>query len=222
MSSLTQSNMRVKDQMKESLKEAGGYEVHDLTDVSIGNTTIGASSSTKGSGKSSVWDKQQSTGLIALFALLMVFVGGIASASFLYIGITSAKQDEQEQFNRRAAEVVQELKSAWEDYQVAGLWIHESCRKDCTRQDFRELYEYLKSDGLEFQAAEFIPNITQEEREQVEEEDKQWYAENYPDVVFHGLKGFEPDEESENGLSMQNRSEQPFYFPVRYGECGTR
>ncbi|CAB9516454.1 Receptor-type guanylate cyclase gcy [Seminavis robusta] len=220
MESVDGSCVRVKDHMRhnaklsECLDEESGSISHSHNASATGSMT----SVSRRQAEVAQRSKETSTRFITLFAFLVLLVGCAASACFLYLGITSAKNDEQDHFDRRATEVVQELKSAWGDYEVAGLWIHESCRKrDFTRRDFTELYEYIRSDGLTFQAAEFIPNVTHAERAQVEQEDREFYSEFYPNrVTFHGFKGFEPD--PEGGMSVQNRSQQEFYFPVRFVE----
>lgn len=152
---------------------------------------------------------------IAIFVLL---IGTLASGAFLYLGIGNSKALSKDQFDRQSTELVQELESAWHDYETAGLWVHEACRsRDVSRSQFRILYEHLIADGLDFQAAEFIPNVTKEERQEHEDESRQFYQENYPDIgtVYQGIRGLE----LVNGTSsLQSRSEQPFYFPVYYVE----
>jgi hypothetical protein len=104
-----------------------------------------------------------------LSIVFILFIGCAASAAFLGISITSAKSNQQ--FNHRARALVTEIEASWGDYENAGLWIHEACHyRNITRQEFRELYEYIRSAGLDFQAAEFIPNITNAERVAVETE----------------------------------------------------
>jgi CHASE1-domain containing sensor protein len=101
----------------------------------------------------------------------------------------------------------------------AGLWIHEACRdRNITRQKFKELYEFIRAGGLEFQAAEFVPNITSDLREEFEAEALAYYAEYYPDINYRGFVGFEPVSPGSEELSIQERSEQPFYFVVHYVE----
>ena len=126
-----------------------------------------------------------------LFALLILVIGCVASAGFLYVGIKAVQDDQDEQFIRNAADLSQRIESAWNDYEVAGLWIHEACRsRSFSRADFLVLYEYLISGGLDFQAAEFIPNVTHEEREASEAESKAYFQEQYPDIVnYVGYRG---------------------------------
>jgi hypothetical protein len=88
-----------------------------------------------------------------IVACLVVLMGAAASASFLYLGISSAKSDKLDIFERRASDTVKRIDSSWGDYEVAAKWIHESCRNwrnnGFNRTDFRILYNYLKSGGLD-------------------------------------------------------------------------
>ncbi len=52
----------------------------------------------------------------------------------------------------------------------------------------------------------------------MEAESRDYYAKNYPDIVYEGFKGFEPVSPGSTELSIQPRSEQPFYFIVNYVE----
>ena len=146
---------------------------------------------------------------------LIVVLGCAASAAFLTIGVTSAIKEQEDQFERSASDLVSKIESAWEDYVHAASIIHGRCRRrDFTRADFRELYEYITSDGLEFQAAQFDPNITHAEREYYENEARQFYKENYPHVNYTGLRGFN----TESSTKLEPRWEAPFYFPIHYME----
>jgi signal transduction histidine kinase len=68
------------------------------------------------------------------------------------------------------------------------------------------------------QAVGWIPKVSHEDREDLETEARQFYSESYPDIVYNGIMGFEPDPALESGTSIQNRSEQPFYYPVHFVE----
>lgn len=153
-------------------------------------------------------------------ASLVLLIGSIASAGFMYIGITNAHSDHEEQFDRRANELVSGIETSWTDYETAGLWIHEACHnRDATRAEFRAVYEYLSSGGLDFQAAEWIPRVPHEERGRYEADSQAFYEEHYPEVLpYLGIRGLEPDPENPGSSVMNLRSEQPFYYPVSYVE----
>ena len=141
--------------------------------------------------------------------------GTLASASFLAIGITSSVSEQEDQFERSASDLVSKIESAWEDYVHAASIIHGRCRgRDFTRQDFRNLYEYITSDGLEFQAAQFDPNISHAERDFYEQEARDFYQEYYPHVNYTGFRGFN----TEDSPSLEPRWNASFYFPIHYME----
>jgi hypothetical protein len=83
---------------------------------------------------------------------------------------------------------------------------------------FRELYDYIRSNGLDFQAAEFILNVTHNNRDEIEADAESYYAENYPDINYRGIIGFEPVSPGSDELSIQERSDQSFYFIVHHVE----
>ena len=68
-----------------------------------------------------------------MVSLLVVVLGAAACAGFLAVGITSARQDEYDQFDRRAQDLVSNIQRAWEDYVTAASWIHGRCRdRNCS------------------------------------------------------------------------------------------
>jgi len=84
-----------------------------------------------------------------------VVLGLATAAAFLGLGMTNAYAVQHEQFERSANDLVNKIQNALEDYVNAAAVIHNRCRKrNFTREDFRELYEYLIGSGLEFQAAQ--------------------------------------------------------------------
>ena len=154
-----------------------------------------------------------------LFFVLILVVGGAASAAFIAIGITASDQSQAGLFDSRSMEIASSLESSWMSYEVAGLTVHEAARsRNISRKEFRELYEYIKSTGLVFQVTSFNPNVTNAERPALEEESRQFYADNYPDLVpdYQGIVGLEPNDPKNGtaGTSIQPRSEQAYYFPV--------
>jgi hypothetical protein len=75
------------------------------------------------------------------------------------------------------------------------------------------VYDYLGASNLEFRAISFAPNVTNEQRSQLEKESEAYYQEDHPEVHYAGFVGLEPDFKSPLGMSVQPRSQQPFYFP---------
>ena len=152
---------------------------------------------------------------IWIIVSFIVVLGCATSSAFLAIGVTSAVHEQEDQFERSAADLVSKIESAWEDYVHAASVIHGRCRsRDFSRQDFRNLYEYLISDGLEFQAAQFDPNISHAERDYYEQEARDFYREYYPHIDYKGFKGFN----TEDSPSLEPRWNASFYFPIHYME----
>lgn len=52
----------------------------------------------------------------------------------------------------------------------------------------------------------------------MEAESREYYRENFPHINYQGISGFQPDENSSSGVSVQNRTEQLFYYPVHFIE----
>jgi signal transduction histidine kinase/CheY-like chemotaxis protein len=165
---------------------------------------------------------------------LIVFIGAAASAAFFSLGISSAKNDSDKQATQRATELTFAIESAAHDYELFGLWIHESCQKSfnitdvpleedsaahlgfCSRDEFKRLYDYIVSAGVEVQAIEYVPNITHSARATVEAEAKRYYQENYPHYDYTGFKRVVPD--AEPGLRIMEELDHDFYLPLHYVE----
>jgi len=150
----------------------------------------------------------------ALLSVLILVLGVATSVAFLWLGISGAQTEQERDFERDASDLVNKIESKWNGYVNAASFVHKSCRsRNFTRQDFRELYEYLVDAGLNFKAVQFDPNITHDQREQMEVEAKAYYLEKYPHVNYRGIVSFV------NGTTdTEPRSEQPFYFPIHYME----
>jgi hypothetical protein len=148
----------------------------------------------------------------ALLMLLIVILGGATAAAFLFMGINSAKKDQEDQFTRSSLNLVNKIQHAWEDYTTAAAWVHGRCRnRRFDRVEFHEMYEYLVSSGLDFQALQFDPNITHNEREEAEAEARAYYEENHPNVDYRGFTGLN----FENSTTPEPRLNASYYFPVR-------
>jgi hypothetical protein len=160
-------------------------------------------------------------------AALIVIIGLLVSLAFILVGVKGAQNDQDLLFERQATELVSAIEATWHDYKIAALWIHEACRQPgdqkndsddstisfCSREGFHQVYDYLGASNLEFRAISFAPNVTNEQRSQLEKESEAYYQEDHPEVHFAGFVGLEPDFKSPLGMSVQPRSQQPFYFP---------
>jgi hypothetical protein len=147
-----------------------------------------------------------------LSALMITILGSGAAAAFMAMGISSAKRDKEHQFARSALDLINKIEGAWEEYVTAALRIHGKCRnRKFNRVDFREMYEYLVFNGLDFQAAQFHPNISHNERDEAEAEARAFYEEHYPKLNYGGFIGFN----YENSTIVEPRLNTSYYFPIR-------
>jgi signal transduction histidine kinase len=129
-----------------------------------------------------------------------------------------ATEEQDKQFESRSSEVVKFISSTWNSYEFVALHTHNVCRKGVTRQEFKELYEYLNSTGLVFGSTTWLPNVTHEERPILEEEARAFYAEFYPEITYRGFTGLEFDPGNPLGFAPGLRSNQSHYFPGHYVE----
>ena len=69
------------------------------------------------------------------------------------------------------------------------------------------------------EAAEFIPRVEHADREKLEAEAYQYFA-DHPEMnhTYSGFMGQEPSPDDPNKLSYQNRSVQPFYYLLQFAE----
>ena len=149
------------------------------------------------------------------FMIITVLIGAAAAGAFMGLGISSANQQQLDEFKRVAHDTVGYVEAAFEDYVHACSLVHAFCRhRNFTRRDFREIHEYLVDSGLSYKSVQFDPNITHDEREFYENEAREYYAENYPHVEYQGFRGFN----TLDSKTLEPRTPQPFYFPIHYQE----
>ena len=168
----------------------------------------------------------------------IVMIGAIAGTALLVTGVVAAQQDQTNAFDRLATEITTSIEDAWQDYEMVGLWIHESCgsRRSssssslannsttlgldiCTREEFHKLYRYIQSHGIEFSVMNFLPNVTHAQRAALEEESRSYLASHYPDTIsnYQGITGlFINQTTGQNSRTVQ--PPEPYYFPVHYLE----
>jgi signal transduction histidine kinase len=150
-----------------------------------------------------------------VITILILFLGVATSAAFLRIGIAGGRKQQEDDFEGSATDRVDKIRSSFEDYENSASLVHNRCRhRDFTRQDFRELYEYLIASGLEFKSVQFAPNVTRDERPAMEAKARDFYANNYPHVNYRGFVGFN----TLNSSTSEPRTNQSFYFPIHYNE----
>jgi CHASE1-domain containing sensor protein len=144
-----------------------------------------------------------------------------ACAAFLVLGLGSAQSETESSFQRFFELCVRDIQEAWSDYSQSGLWVHEEFQSgNVSRQHFRELYEHLVAEPsfgerLEVQGVSFVPRVEASERIKYENEAREFFK-DYPTVNYTGFRGFEPTQYG--NLTIQSRSEQPFYYAIHYIE----
>ena len=155
-----------------------------------------------------------------IVAFLVVLTGALAAAGFLTMGIRGANQSVEDSFERSAEDMAKEVEVAWADFERSALWIHDACRNwrgdNYTQHDFDILFNYITSDGLEFFSAVWVPNVTHDERDALEQVGAEMWSDE-PLVNYTGFTGQEPSMDPVTGnptLTQTSRSEQPFYFPI--------
>lgn len=209
---MNHSNKHLAPVMVDSSKQ---QDAAHLEDHSIGSSSNG-------------WSLYRNNGMLTAFLILVL---GSATAAFLLgIGIKGAIEQQQDQFERAAVETTTLLEQAFEDYVNAVGMVHSRCRRrDCSRQNFRDLYEFLVQDklqtdgdgsssvsaGLAFKAVQYYPNTSHAERPAREADTRAFYNQHYPHINYTGFVGFN-NLDASGGL--QPRQEEPWYFPVHYME----
>lgn len=172
-----------------------------------------------------------------LVTTLIMFLGAAACASFLAFGITSIFNDSSKSFTTKGEELFYHMQTSWATFEMFGLWMFESCHKSdtpnlsidpsediashlgyCSRDEFRNLYEYIRSQGVEFASAQFVRNITHEYREIIEAESRAYYAEHYPNFTYNGITGTVPKANGESGVEIVPWQKADFYLPIHYVE----
>lgn len=152
-------------------------------------------------------------------AALILLVGAGASAIILGAGVRAATREQESRFEGMGLDLMSTFETAVEEYETAGLWIHQACvqrRDTITHQEFRTVYEYIQSTGLELQAISFAMNVTSlEERQAVENRTRVYLEEEYPELMerYVGIKGFSPGADKPGRMP-----ELDYYYPVHFVE----
>ena len=213
--------------MKETAKPPMSISAkdHDVSDLDlISNLDFGdddedmkTTASASGTIKQQAMSIEKATKRTQLLAFLVVLMGAAVGSAFLYLGITNARDEKSDLFERHAGDLATEIDVAWRDYERAALWIHQSCQDwrtpgntHCSREGFEILSHYLKEGtGLVFEGALWVPNITHAERPAIEA-NTTWGTKG---VNYTGFMGQEINPDT-GKLEYGPRSEQPFYFPL--------
>jgi len=155
-----------------------------------------------------------------LLPLLVAVVTLVATAMFVSLGVLADRRERQRQLNHHATDIVRVLQQSWSQYEVKALWLQSAgCdqRLNITYSEYYHVYQRLADEA--FQNANCVWRITQEERDQREQETRAFlekHADQVPtDYVYRGITGLEPDPNGTE-LVIKERSEQPVYYTVRW------
>lgn len=173
-----------------------------------------------------------------LLSFLIVLVGLIVGAAFLALGVTGAQQESQIEFEKEADELTTAIEATWQEYSLVCLWAHHTCHASghlfhdsdeeahedeeqpfgfCSQQDYSELYQYVTSGGMEFQALTWIPNITHAERPKLEEHSRLFFEERFPGFDYQGIMQWnDTSAASISSYTLMPRTDQSFYLPMHY------
>lgn len=150
-----------------------------------------------------------------LLATCILILGIAASGAFVGLGISTLRDTEHTTFDHFVDDLYHKISASLADYSFAASMIHARCRsRNFTRQDFRDLYEYVIGDDLNVQAIDFKPRVLREERAAYENEARGFYSMYYPQVNYSGFVGFN----SNNSTKFESRIEADVYYPVQYHE----
>jgi hypothetical protein len=172
-------------------------------------------------GEMDLRDIQAMTFRTKLCGMLVLFLGMVASANFLWFGILETKESSTEAFDTRANELVLVVQTTWSEYERTAAQTNEVCRREpaTTRSGFREFYEYLLAGGIDFQAIQCAPNVTHEERPIYEAEAKDYWESKLPGYNYTGFTGLIWDWDLMSVVGVEKpAAESPFYFPINYLE----
>ena len=155
---------------------------------------------------------------VMIILVLLVGLGG--GLAFLILGIRNENSLVDTRFETTARQLARDVGSTVQEYETAARSVHNVCRRrETTRYQFREFYEYLTSGGLQFQAAQCVPNVTHAQRPAYEQSAREYYSKYYPTTVnYTGFKGFAHDPETNTYPLQPVRDVAPFYFPVDMSE----
>ena len=155
---------------------------------------------------------------IMIVLVLVLGIGG--GTAFIVLGVQNEREYSTSRFETRATQLAKDISQTVQEYETAAKSVHNVCsRRETTRPQFRQFYEYLTSGGLQVQAIQCAPNVTHEERLTYELSAKLYYDEYYPNTVnYTGFKGWEYDAATGSYPLVPSRAEAPFYFPVDMSE----
>jgi hypothetical protein len=155
-------------------------------------------------------------------------MGGASCAAFLSLGLLDESRSSDVRFQQTAVEMTNSLLSAWEKYEIFGLWVHQSCSKlpssrpeanqtlfetlgVCRHDELRYLYEQITSVGIGLYSLQFASMVQHQYREAIEQEFKEFLSEYSPATNFTGLT-------HRVGQGTLPQKEKEVYAPIFHAE----
>lgn len=127
-----------------------------------------------------------------VLCLLISTVGLGIAATVLSMIIPEQRQNQADKFYTVADEAFIRFETSIDDYRVSGLWVHQAClNRQMSFLKFREVYEYIISTGLDFQAISCGRNVSSSERSSYEAQSRRFLAQNYPEFDYVGFTSVE-------------------------------
>ena len=174
------------------------------------------------------------------FSFVILMLGAVASTLVLWLGISGAQQNNEQSFNNEAKQLSNAIEISWEGYQTLASWIHESCHFNvsgatssiddvdndkrplfsivgfCSRDKFQHIYEYIRTEKP-FVAMQYIPNITHDLRQKLEEESRLYLSTNNIEFNYSGIQDYKAFPNA-TFIGLFPSPPRPFYFPIHYLE----
>jgi len=155
------------------------------------------------------------------FSFVIFLVGCASSGVILGLGLSAAKADQSQRFEKIAGDLLSSFERAFEDYQLGALWLHQAENRQMSHEEFRDIYEYMNQSGIVLEAIGVVRNVTHDEREALENQTRAFLETKFPAIFpllgYQGFYELKYDTETFQP-TRERRSEQPFYFPVRLVE----
>jgi CHASE domain len=166
--------------------------------------------------------------------LLILLIGMSASATILWVGISTMHQASMDDFYHNLEKITLGLHQYMTDSLLLGMWTNEACRaahesSTDPRGTFARFWRYVEASPIDFDRVACVLNVTREEREDFENatrahlalveerEEQQAGLERNVSSTYLGFHTLKPDPITGNMVGARE-SEKPFYFPMHYAE----
>jgi hypothetical protein len=126
-----------------------------------------------------------------VISLLIIIIGLGVATTILALTIPDQKRAQLTRFQKVADESFLRFSSALDYYKYSGLWLHQACRnRNMSFDEYRGVYQYISSTGLEFQGLACGYNVSSSERVAFENQSRTYLKAHYPEADYHGFIGY--------------------------------